>query len=348
MSVRPRSLVVDAIKAGAAQIIVLHHLAWYGPMSDVAAGLAAPVADALAGLANHGRYAVAAFIVVAGYLAAAGLRAEGFQTGVRPHALIWRRYLRLVGPFAVALVLAMLAGVWARAWMDHPSVGAPPEIGQFLAHLLLLHGPLGYESLSAGAWYVAIDFQLYALLVLLSWIAARFGRRPAGADFATVAFALPLALASLLYFNRDARWDDTALYFFGLYALGAGVAWAERNGRSLRLLGLFLLAGACALALDFRPRLAVGLGIALLLWVSWSPRRTESAWLARCGDASYALFLVHFPVCLVVNAAMQRIAPDDAALNLAGIGAAWLASNLVAFGFRAFVEKPLLSLAGRN
>jgi len=348
MSGGARSLVVDAIKASAAQIIVLHHLAWYGPMSDVAAGVAAPVAAALAGFANHGRYAVAAFLVVAGYLAVASLRAEAFQAGARPHLLIWRRYLRLVGPFAVALVLAMLAAAWARMWMDHPSIGSPPGIGQFLAHVFLLHGLLGYESLSAGVWYVAIDFQLYALLVLLGWIAARMDRRLAETDFALIALTLALALASLLYFNRDARWDDTALYFFGLYALGASVAWAERNGRSLRLLGLFLLAGVFALALDFRPRLAVGLGIALLLWASWGWRRTESAWLARCGDASYALFLVHFPVCLVVNAAMQKIAPDDAVLNLAGIGVAWFASNLAAFGFRAHVEKPLLSFQGRS
>jgi len=30
---------VDLIKAVAAQLIVLHHLAWYGPMSDTAASL---------------------------------------------------------------------------------------------------------------------------------------------------------------------------------------------------------------------------------------------------------------------------------------------------------------------
>jgi hypothetical protein len=44
---------------------------------------------------------------------------------------------------------------------------------------LLLHGVLGYASISAGAWYVAIDFQLYALMVAALWVGGIVeGKRP--------------------------------------------------------------------------------------------------------------------------------------------------------------------------
>ena len=42
---------------------------------------------------------------------------------------------------------------------------------QFLAHALLLHSLLGMDALSAGVWYVAIDFQLFTLFVAVLWLA---------------------------------------------------------------------------------------------------------------------------------------------------------------------------------
>ena len=39
-----------------------------------------------------------------------------------------------------------------------------------------------------------------------------------------------LALASLFYFNRNADWDNWALYFMGAYTLGAVTSWASQTG----------------------------------------------------------------------------------------------------------------------
>jgi hypothetical protein len=50
-----------------------------------------------------------------------------------------------------------------------------PEFTQFLAHALLLHSVMGIDSLSAGVWYVAIDFQLFALMLALLWLGQRLG-----------------------------------------------------------------------------------------------------------------------------------------------------------------------------
>lgn len=338
---RRRIPLVDTIKALSAQFIVLHHLAWYGPMSDMAANHSATLDGILDWLAAHGRYAVAAFLAMSGYLAAQTLSPRGLA-GKPPLHLILQRYARLVGPYAIALLLAVACAALARRWMTHESIGAPPAFGQFVAHLFLLHDLLDFEALSAGVWYIAIDFQLYAMLVGLLWLAGRLPRRPAGADFYGVVLVSAVALLSLFAFNRDEDWDATALYFFGTYALGVGVGWAARTSHPYRLLLLLAVVGILALAVEFRPRIAVALIVALLLGAGHHHLRSGGIRLwSAFGNASYALFLVHFPVCLLVNAAFHRFAPHDPDLNALGLLVAWLASNVAAFVFYRQVEIPV-------
>lgn len=336
---------VDAIKAFAAQLIVLHHLAWFGPMSNIAAHLSPLAAVGQDWLVEYGRYAVAAFLVMGGYLSAHTLSFRGRGPGCLPLHLIGRRYLRLVLPFAVALLLAMVCAFLARQWMEHDSIGAPPTLWQFVAHLLLLHGLLGVESLSAGVWYVAIDFQLYASLVGLIWLAGLISRRPASADFFRWCLVGTATLASLFFFNRDPGWDSTALYFFGAYGLGVLSRWAMETMHPIRLLALIGLVGAAALIVDFRARLAIALGIALLLALV-RPAGASPAWVTKLGQSSYALFLVHFPVCLLVNALFYRLFPQDPLLNLLGLIIAWLASNIAALFFFRQVERRLIVWSG--
>ncbi|MDO9242444.1 MAG: acyltransferase [Rhodocyclaceae bacterium] len=339
---------IDTIKAVAAQLIVLHHLAWFGPMSDVAAS-ASPLFGSWQGwLAEYGRYAVVAFLAVAGYLAAQSLSPRGLPPDRSPLSLITQRYLRLAGPYAVALLLAIVSAALARQWMTHDSLGSPPDLWQFFAHLFLLHDLLDFEALSAGVWYIAIDFQLYALLVALLWVAARLQRRPASADFVGPLLILIVALASLFFFNQRDAWDATALYFFGAYALGVGSSWAVRSARPYRFLLLLTLIGVTALWFDFRPRIAVALIVALALGLAHlhgsSGASLGNQLITRLGRMSYALFLVHFPVCLIINAAFHRLAPHDPHLNALGVLVAWVASNLAAMLFYHQVERRLSAL----
>src|SRR5690349_21365237 len=149
---------INLLKAVAAQLIVLHHLAFYGPMADHARPLMPDLFDWLAGDA---RIAVQVFLVIGGFLAVKSLAPRGLPQPSNPLSAIWRRYIKLAPPFVIATLLAALASALASAWMTHDSISAPPSVQQVVAHVFLLHGVLGYESLSAGAWYVAIDFQLY-------------------------------------------------------------------------------------------------------------------------------------------------------------------------------------------
>jgi peptidoglycan/LPS O-acetylase OafA/YrhL len=328
MNTAARLPLVDALKVAAAQAIVWHHIAFYGPMSDHAAAWAPALFD---GLARHARIAVQVFLVIGGFLAARQLAPHGRWLGDRPAGrLIGQRYLRLVIPYAAMLVLAVLAAAVARTWITHDSIPAAPTLVQLLAHLLLLQDLLGIDALSAGVWYVAIDFQLYALAIGLLLAARRLG--PDAAPWLVGAL---LAL-SLLVFNRDARWDIAAPYFFGAYGLGLLAAWARpgRRGPLWALLALLVV----ALGVEWRSRVAVAGATALALAL-WADHGHAHRLLAYWAERSYALFLIHFPVLLIVNAAFGRWAPATPAVQMAGILLGWAASLLAAVAFHCFVER---------
>lgn len=337
---RGRQTHIDALKCIGSQLIVLHHFSAYGPLADATA-LAAPAL--MSWLYDYARMAVQIFLVLGGYLAMQGLLPAMRNDATQLGRAVLLRYLRLALPFCVAILLAVAAAALARQGLNANFIPAAPGWGQALAHLLLLHDVVDAEALSAGVWYVAIDLQLYALLALLLWLGQR-GGRPAPALWLVAV----LMMASLLYFNRDAGWDDWAPYFFGSYALGALVWWAAHSPHALRWLGLLATLGALALVIDWRTRIALALGVALLLIV-W-PRRAQAghalpAAFARplyaLGRTSYALFLVHFPVLMLGNALYARLGGSQPGEAVAALVLSVLASVALAFVFERRVEAPL-------
>lgn len=338
---------IDALKALAAQVIVLHHLVSYGPIARAAHEL---LPDLAGFLHQYGRMAVQVFLVVGGYLSARGLspRGQALQAGVPE--LLWRRYLRLVLPFLAALALTLgVCGLVASSWPE--LVPADITAGQLLAHALLLHDVLGYEALTVGAWYVAIDLQLFALLVGLLWLARRGWRHPSRLVVGPVLVAA-LVLASAFVFNRLPGLDPYAPYFFAAYGLGALVHWLGlwRHRRAGWV--LLAVALAAALALDWRDRLALALTTAL--WLAWAQQRhaegrplLPAAWgalLARAATPSYALFLLHFPVLLLTNALLAQLPGATPAVGGLMLLGTWLIANCGAVPFHRWVEAPAARL----
>ena len=242
MSHASRSALIDCTKGLACAAIIWHHLAFYGPMSDIAHP-AAP--DLIDWLYEYARMAVQIFLVLGGYLAAASMAPQGHGQHSDPWSRIGRRFVRLVVPYAVALVVAIVVSAAVRPWFDHASVSGEPDLWQLVAHALLLQNIVGEESLSAGVWYVSIDFQLFALTALLlagtRWGGALLRRRFGGDALSrcwpwalSVAQALVVigVTASLLGFNLDAQWDVWAPYFFGAYGLGMLAYWAAHADKS--------------------------------------------------------------------------------------------------------------------
>ena len=333
---RPAYRLIDLLKIIAAQCIVLHHLALYGPLSDAVA-LAAP--ELAEWFYDYARMAVQVFLVVSGYLTARSL-----GPGPLPvHGLVrnvWQRYARLALPFLVALLITVVSAALARPHLEGDLVPGAPSLMQWLAHASLLHSVLGVESLSAGVWYVAIDFQLYALFALLVWLAR-------GKLWVRGLLVAGMTVASLTWFNLDAEYDVWALYFFGAYGLGA-LAWRANArtpdaGRARGLYFVTLLVGLVSLALVFRERIALAIAVSSLLLAFGSaqmhlPRRVDG-WVRRLSNSSYALFLVHFSVLLLVNAVWATWGLQNHDWALAFVLAAWALSLVVSHAFHVQVEQ---------
>jgi len=345
---------LDLLRALAAQLIVWHHLAFYGPLSDRAWDLAPSL---LVWLHHHARMGVQVFLVVGGFVAAQHLAKLNTASWGNFSAEISRRYRRIAGPYLVVLIMTMAANALADLWLGHRSISAPATLDQFVAHTLFAQDVLGYEALSAGVWYLSIDFQLFALTLALATLIAKlpqFANPANGASQSGLALQwvlAVLALCSLFWFNRVPALDVWAVYFLGSYFLGMLLHWVLSGALHSRLLTLYFLLIGLAVAVEWRPRLLVAAGTAGLILLAARSGRLQgwpsSPLVTYLGKTSFSLFLVHFPTCLVVSAWLLRneLSPEQA---LGGMVLAWAASMAMSALLYRFVEVPCLRLVKRN
>lgn len=350
------------MRAAAAQLIVLHHLSIYGPVSEALRR----VAPGLIGwLDEYGRMAVQVFLVMGGLMFARGLGAA--VPGPRQWiAAVWRRYLRLFVPFAAALSLTILAAIPARFWMPGADwVSDWPHWSIVAAHLVGVVDYLGIEPLSAGAWYVTIDLQLHALALAAMVLA---GAMPAGATDARQFFAglvAAIAALSLLWVNRNPDWDIQPVYFFGSFSLGIAAYWfsaSRMSSERIAAAAIFLIA-ALALFVEWRLRIALALSCALLFGVALRtsalraavglgvesapphPVRRATIFLS---NTAYSLFLTHFAACMLANAWFQGFSDGSSIAALIAFAGAWGLSQVFAALLYRIVERPLLQRGSRH
>jgi peptidoglycan/LPS O-acetylase OafA/YrhL len=349
---RSQYCLIDGLKVLAAQIIVLHHCISYGEIASAAKELLPSVTTFLF---DYGRYAVQVFLVVAGYLAAQSAEkaiairhsnAGAFGTKLLLQ-LAMRRYLRLVGPYVVALLITILCASLARQWSTDDYIGQPETIAQVLAHLFLLQGILGYESISAGVWYVAIDWQLFTALAV---IYAVFQRQMVRIGVISI-----LIVASLLYFNRHASFENSFIYFIGSYGLGILAYWASGlNAIKASLPGLsakkvllaitFIVLVSALHSVWLRNYLALGIAF-LLLYAGNRPYPHPQSWLANAmqwaSTRAYCAFLIHFAFILLANTALLALHLESPAIGLGLIALVSVLSWIAAGYLYRWVELPI-------
>lgn len=352
-----RLLWVDAIRVVAAQLIVLHHLSIYGPVGDTLRTL---LPGLIGWLDDYGRLAVQVFLVMGGWLCFRSLNwAE--PLGLREVGRsIAHRWARLFVPFYAALCLVLLASVPGQAWLGGAAwVPSLPDLKTLLAHLFGLYDYLGIEALSAGVWYVPIDLQLHAIALLFAWLVGRFASDARGRRAWFWVAVVGLGAISLLWVNRVPDWDIEPLYFFGSFALGmAAGGLAERADPEHRIAALVLIAlTVLALLVDWRVRIALALAVMLAIaaalrglgaafdarfrFKASSTLRPAGRRVAYLSDIAYALFLVHFAVCIVANAVFVRFTDGGPITAAIFFVAAWLCSLPVAAALHHAVERPL-------
>jgi peptidoglycan/LPS O-acetylase OafA/YrhL len=319
-------LVIDLLKTVAALLIISHHLANYGQIAKDAQSY---LPGLMQWLSNYGSYAVELFLVMAGYLATQSLTRFAhipFSVSGYTQAII-NRYIRLLGPYVVALLITIACAYIARLWISDEYVGATETFTQFLAHLFLLQGVLGVDSISAGVWYIAIDWQLYAILTLLLMSYSNYR--------ILIWSLIALLLGSLLFFNRSADFDNYFIYFIAYYGLGVlaylARGFADDRVNRLAKAALVLLGFVILLASFFgdfsRSALSWFVAMTLLFWgnQSYPSRLTNSKLnisdggssiggssnstrepiffkaIGLGGKLSYCAFLIHFPLILLAN-----------------------------------------------
>ena len=349
---RSQYWLIDGLKVLAAQIIVLHHCVSYGQLA-LAASLQLPNLSSI--LFDYGRYAVQIFLVMAGYLAAQSVEkaiAIGYLN-TRPFRaklvmqLAIRRYLRLVGPYIVALIITIVCATLARQWSADEYLGEAESITQILAHLFLLQGLLGYDSISAGVWYVAIDWQLFTALAVVYAVFQR--------QMVRICVISILIVASLLYFNRHASFEDSFIYFIGSYGLGALAYWA--SGLNAITAGVnqarakkMLVAIACILLLSalysvwLRNYLALSIAF-ILLYAGNRPYPHPQTWFATAmqwaSARAYCAFLIHFAFILLANTALLALNVENPLIGLGLIALVSLLSWMAAAYLYRLVELPI-------
>ena len=307
MQAKNQFLMIDTLKVFAALLIILHHLSSYGQIAQDARTVL-PIF--MTWLFEYGRYAVQIFLVMAGYLAAQSLTRYA-NVKFSAHGLlkvILNRYLRLFAPYTAALILTIACAYIARFWVNDEFVGESETLSQFLAHLFFIQGILGLDSISAGAWYIAIDWQLYCVLAIL--LISFPGYQ------AVIWVISVLAVASLLFFNRSGLYEAYFIYFIGSYGLGVlaylGKCFDNQSINRLAKIALLLIGLIIAIAsfqqIWLRHFLAWFVAIGLLLWGDKPYPLIESGdnspilkIIAWASQRSYCAFLIHFALILLAN-----------------------------------------------
>lgn len=336
---RERLPFLVALRALAALIIVWHHFSIYAPLSQWAAPLAGEWLD---WLAEHAR-ATQVFFVIGGYVMARSMASRLWDLP-RVRRYVLQRYLRLGLPYLGVIVLILPVYEFARGWLPEDVIGAPVSVMQFLAHLFFLQGALGHEQLSAGLWFVCINFQLSLIYALCLWLRDAVGN--GRADWVAIV-GWPLAILSLFHINLDSAWDNTWLYFFPYFFMGVVVQGALHRGKRLDLV-LYVMLLLAAMAVEWRWRLAVAMGVGLILFLaeqtSFASRWPRSRILQWLGEISFSLFLIHFPVLVFVGTVWARMDWSTPEQALAGLLAAFALSLVAATAYHHVVERPAARL----
>ena len=327
-------------------------MAFYGPMSDVAAPLLAPLN---AWLFEYGRMAVYLFLAIGGYLAASkwSIPNTFVKCSVTEH--ISHKFWRLALPYYGAIILVIFCNELASRWMQHDSISGRPTAWQLASHLLFLQDILHYESLSAGFWYVAIDFQLFIVSALVIFLIEKLA--PASWSFKTtrylaLVFIIATSVASLTLYSQVHALDIYFIYYFAAYGIGMIAAYANQLQRSAAYLTMLLISLAYGLFLYQEPNLRLSLAwmcaCALFLSTDLKLAMPAVTVLRALGQRSYSVFLVHFPISLVVNAFWMKFLPREPGIHALGMVCAVLLSVLMAWPFHEIFEKRLMRRFNRS
>lgn len=296
-------------------------------------------------LAQGGFLGVDMFFVVSGFLIGGQVLREMGEGRFALGAFYLRRVRRLIPAAYAVLLLTVIAAALlqtsdAHARFEAQALGA---IG-YVTNLILLRQINYFNDQSVSEpllhmWSLAVEEQFYLLLPLaLLLMPGRWrGAGVAAATALSLLFYLwlyPRAPGAVFYLLPSRGWE------LGLGVLTAILAMRQSGqglARRLAVPALILLTAPLFLAIpgrDYQLALPVCLGTAVLLLAAL-PGPRALAPLERIGDASYSLYLVHWPLFAFVQTiwlGASPPAPVRAGLVAATFVMGWLTWR--------FIEQP--------
>lgn len=308
---------LDFLRGVAALAVVLFHVRvalWVG-LRALAADPSVPVVNRLLAwlsvpLSFFGT-TVMLFFIVSGFAIHWPYSAAATPMSIRPYAM--RRLLRIYPPYLAAVALTVVAEYIASSFGS----GLPSAAGTTLATVVMAQNyspPIGQMAGNPSLWSLPVEMEFYVLYPALLWAWRRFGTSRIVLFVSLVSGAAAVALA----FGHEWTMGNFAKYWI-LWVSGAVLAQQFREGtlpawtRRLRL----LLLATILVALAARAA-GVPFGFEHFIWgliyylvTLWGLHQRDALRHVAprikriglfLGDISYSLYLVHFPVFLVLGA----------------------------------------------
>ncbi len=310
---------------------------------------------------SGGFLGVSVFFVISGYLMTSLLLTEHAGTGTIDVARFAARRIRRLTPASLTVILAaiVLARPGWTAWSGFRATDALAAIwGVMNWHVIRLGtaqvirgiGPLG------PYWSLAVELQFYLALALLS-LPMRRSRNPRRWLWGFAGAAWTVGAVSMLFVDASDIHREFGTQY-RIAELATGMILALLFGRQHRTLppstsrGLTIVGGAATLAViagflfaDFTPPWLLAGGFllvaavsavlvhALLRSVTWR-RMYGTPAVVWVGNLSYSLYLVHWPVGLLLARHVSARGAPAIALNV-------VVTFLVAFALHHLVEERL-------
>ena len=306
---------LDGVRGLAILLVLMGHLTlWGNSTADVASGY----------VTTLGFSGVDLFFVLSGFLITrllwSGREAGGLQRfWVRRMLRIWPLYLAaLTGLF---VVLPLLKG-----WHEYPMPELWADRWYYWLHATniktALQGNLDLPYHTGHFWSLAVEEQFYLVWPLIVWrIRTLDGLVRVSAGAIAVGFILRLFIGGVLnapvaaYVLMPTRMDGLALgaFIFALSALGRLDRW---RSAALPIAVVSFIVGAALMPIHRETAWADGImGVSASLFhaalltrvLTGSAARVDRPWLRMFGRYSYGIYVIHFPLLLVLKPFAERV-----------------------------------------